>query len=77
MNKANLDGIEGTAHRMKGSCKMVGVNQVASICAEIEHKAKQGSIDVSLLLSTLKDRINHQSPTQSTQPQAEQPVETP
>lgn len=44
IQKADLMGIENVAHRMKGSCKMVGVNGIANLCEEIEKTAKNGNI---------------------------------
>lgn len=44
IQKADFMGIENVAHRMKGSCKMVGVNGIANLCEEIEKTAKNGNI---------------------------------
>ncbi|MGV3582364.1 MAG: response regulator [Methylophilus sp.] len=44
IQNADLMGIENVAHRMKGSCKMVGVNGIANLCEEIEKTAKKGNI---------------------------------
>ncbi len=36
--------VEHTAHRMKGSCRMVGAADMASACAAIEQKARDGDM---------------------------------
>ncbi len=36
---------ELTAHRMKGSCQMVGATDIASVCAAIEQTAHDGNMD--------------------------------
>lgn len=57
IKQANVKNVESTAHRMKGSCKMIGVNQIANICAEIETQARNGFIATDLALITLKENI--------------------
>jgi two-component system, NarL family, sensor histidine kinase EvgS len=57
IKQANVKNVESTAHRMKGSCKMVGVNQIANICAEIETQARSGCIATDLTLITLNENI--------------------
>lgn len=57
IKNADLNSIENTAHKMKGACKMVGVNRIASICAEIEKTAKNGHVSVDLALSVLYESI--------------------
>jgi len=37
--------VERTAHRMKGSCRMVGATDIASACATIEQNAREGNMD--------------------------------
>lgn len=37
--------VERTAHRMKGSCRMVGATGLVSACAAIEQAARQGDMD--------------------------------
>jgi len=50
VNHADVAGVESIAHKMKGACKMVSVNQIANLCTEIEHQAKHGQIvDVNTL----------------------------
>jgi len=53
----NLTAVENTAHRMKGSSKMVGVNGIAKICEHIESKAKKGLIADNSVFSSLGDSI--------------------
>jgi HPt (histidine-containing phosphotransfer) domain-containing protein len=36
--------IEDTAHRMKGSCRMVGANNLAKACEAIEQAARNGDM---------------------------------
>lgn len=55
--KDNLPGVESTAHRMKGSCKMVGVNGIASLCEAIEKDAKSNVIAKDISLSALNESI--------------------
>lgn len=55
---ANFLEIERLAHRMKGACKMVGANGIASACEEIETKAKKGLITQDIFISTLALRIS-------------------
>jgi two-component system sensor histidine kinase EvgS len=37
--------VEGTAHRMKGSCRMMGATDMAGACATIEQNAREGNMD--------------------------------
>lgn len=37
--------VERTAHRMKGSCRMVGAKALAEACAAIEQAARRGNMD--------------------------------
>jgi CheY-like chemotaxis protein len=53
----DLSAVESVAHRMKGACKMVGVNSIASICAEIEQLAKNGVIANALTVDKLQQSI--------------------
>lgn len=57
INHAELANIERIAHRMKGACKMVGVNGIANICSEIESMAKNGDIAQGQTLMNLGDSI--------------------
>ncbi len=52
-----LAAVENTAHRMKGSSKMVGVNSIAELCEVIESNAKNGHIVDSNVLLSLNDSI--------------------
>lgn len=49
--------VERTAHRMKGSCRMVGATDMASACAAIEQTAKEGNIDGARIRMT---KLKHQ-----------------
>jgi PAS domain S-box-containing protein len=40
----NLSDIEGMAHRMKGSCRMVGATQLADACAALEQAVSEGDL---------------------------------
>lgn len=42
---ADRDNVERTAHRMKGSCRMVGAKNLASACSLIEQAARNGNMD--------------------------------
>lgn len=55
---ANLLEAERLAHRMKGACKMVGANNIAMVCEEIESEAKKGKAVQDSLISTLAQRID-------------------
>jgi len=57
INNTDLTYIESIAHRMKGACKMVGVNGIASTCAEIEQLAKNGVIANALTIEKLQQSI--------------------
>lgn len=57
IEQANIEGVESAAHRMKGSCKMVGVNSIAYICAEIEDDAKSGRFALDSAISALNKSI--------------------
>ncbi len=58
IHEDDLVNAEFTAHRMKGSCRMVGVIDIANVCAEIEKKAQLGSMAISdMALSTLGQSI--------------------
>lgn len=58
IHEDDLANAECTAHRMKGSCRMVGVIDIANVCAEIERKAQLGSMAISdAALSTLNQSI--------------------
>lgn len=46
------------AHRLKGACKMVGANNIASILAVIENNVSNlGLLDTEILLNKLKESI--------------------
>lgn len=52
-------GLEQTAHRMKGSSRMVGAMEMAAICAVIEQAARDGSIaDARSAETELKQAID-------------------
>jgi two-component system, NarL family, sensor histidine kinase EvgS len=57
IGKSDLNHIESIAHKMKGACKMIGVNGIANICAEIEILAKSGHIAEELTLANLSNHI--------------------
>ncbi|MDO7597101.1 MAG: PAS domain S-box protein [Pseudomonadota bacterium] len=44
--------VQHTAHRMKGSCRMVGAMAMASACAIIEQTAREGNIDGARTIMT-------------------------
>ena len=44
--------IERTAHRMKGSCRMVGAKDMADACASIEQAAKNGELALAAAAMT-------------------------
>ena len=54
LEKGDRDNIQKTAHRMLGSCRMVGAKSLAMVCEDIERAAKNrnltkaGSIQVAL-----------------------------
>jgi PAS domain S-box-containing protein len=48
--------LQHTAHRMKGSCRMVGATEMASACATIEQMAKARNIDGARIGMT---KLNH------------------
>lgn len=58
IEQANIAGVESAAHRMKGSCRMVGVNSIARICAEIEHEARSGHNTLDSTISALSKSIH-------------------
>lgn len=58
IEQANIAGVESAAHRMKGSCRMVGVNSIAHICAEIEHEARTGHHTLDATISALSKSIH-------------------
>jgi HPt (histidine-containing phosphotransfer) domain-containing protein len=43
-DKGSLDDIVNTAHRMKGSSRMVGANYLADACEKVEQAAKSGDM---------------------------------
>lgn len=53
----NLNAIEAVAHRLKGACKMVGVNQVAASYNNIEAYAGLGHFPEEPMLVELKRNI--------------------
>lgn len=57
IENANTTSVEAVAHRMKGACKMVGVNQVAASCDAIEQVAQQGRLPAQVLRSQLNKNI--------------------
>ena len=44
MVQSDIANIESTAHRMKGSCQMVGAKNLAKVCAAIELAAREGDL---------------------------------
>ena len=44
LGQDNLANVQNMAHRMKGSCRMVGANSLAQACADIEHSARNGDM---------------------------------
>lgn len=58
IEQVNIAGVENAAHRMKGSCKMVGVNNIAHICNEIENDARSGHVVLDSALSALSKSIS-------------------
>jgi PAS domain S-box-containing protein len=48
--------VVSVAHRMKGSCRMVGADEMASACATIEKAAKDGDLDSVLAKMTELDK---------------------
>ena len=50
--------LRSTAHRMKGSCKMVGALRLSSACAEIEQVAASGDLNmVQVLIMELENAL--------------------
>jgi len=45
LGNSDAVNIESTAHRMKGSCRMVGATRMASACAAIEIAGRDGKLD--------------------------------
>ena len=45
LEQGDQDNVERTAHRMKGSCRMVGARALAEACAAIEQAARRGNMD--------------------------------
>lgn len=45
IDKTDQLELERTAHRMKGSGRMVGATEMADICASIEHAARNGDLE--------------------------------
>lgn len=43
--QGDQDNVERTAHRMKGSCRIVGAKALAEACAAIEQAARRGNMD--------------------------------
>lgn len=53
----SLSGVESTAHRMKGSSRMVGAITIGDICEKIETEAKSGHIVGGTTLTALNNSI--------------------
>lgn len=51
----SLEEIANTAHRMKGSSKMVGASQLADACEQVEHAAKNGDMGQALAVKSVLD----------------------
>lgn len=52
--------VDATAHRMKGSCRMVGAEFLASACAAIERAAKNKDLtDARAIRGTLDEALGH------------------
>jgi CheY-like chemotaxis protein len=48
-------GVQGTAHRLKGACKQLGLVAMAEICQRLEDRGKSGSVEgCGELLSALE-----------------------
>ena len=45
MASADGDGIRRAAHSFKGSCSNLGALRLASLCAAVERKALEGSLE--------------------------------
>lgn len=57
IENTNTTSVEAVVHRMKGACKMVGVNQIAVSCDAIEQGAHQGQLPKQALLDQLNSHI--------------------
>jgi two-component system sensor histidine kinase EvgS len=45
LGQGDDSNVERTAHRMKGSCQMVGAKDMANVCATIERAARDGNME--------------------------------
>lgn len=59
LEQGDLANIESTAHRMKGSCRMVGAESLASACAAIERAARhESSVEARAICGALVDAFS-------------------
>jgi HPt (histidine-containing phosphotransfer) domain-containing protein len=47
MDEGNLKEIIDMAHRIRGACQMVGANNLAHTCAEIEREGKSNNLEMA------------------------------
>lgn len=59
--QGNISTVGNIAHRMKGSCKMVGVNRIAELCELVEVDVKNGTVPKEASLSELSKSIKELS----------------
>lgn len=67
---ANFLGVERLAHRMKGACKMVGANDIATVCEEVENNAKKGASIQDDVITALGQKVDELDAYVSLQVQA-------
>lgn len=59
LEKKDWGNVEREAHRMKGSCRMVGATDMASACATIEQNSREGNEDgANAGMMRLNDALN-------------------
>ena len=52
--------VQSAAHRMKGSCRMVGAMHLGDACGTIEQAARQGDMDTALATAAALDAAIHE-----------------
>lgn len=60
LDEHHLEEVEQTAHRMKGSCRMVGAKELAAECAAIEAAAHSKQLDKARLSKPRLDDLTNQ-----------------
>ena len=59
LDKRDIPATLRIAHRIKGSSRMVGAGELASVCMAMEQAGRQGSLEVAMTAITELNRVLH------------------